>query len=165
MSQPLVVADDRVVLFHYVLKDDAGEVLDVSGEHPLVYLHGHGNIVPGLERQLVGAVPGAEIHAVVPPAEGYGELREDATERVRRSELPKGLEPAPGMPLRFRSSDGQIAVLFVVEAKGAWVTLTSNHPLAGRTLHFDVVIDTIREATPEELAHGHAHGPDGHHHH
>lgn len=165
MTQPLVVADDRVVLFHYVLKDDAGAVIDASGEHPLAYLHGHGNIVPGLERQLVGLAVGAEVHAVVPPGEAYGEYNEDAVERVHRSALPKGLEPQPGMPLRFRSDDGQIATVFVVEAKGAWVTLTSNHPLAGQTLHFDIVIDAIREASAEEIAHGHAHGPDGHHHH
>ncbi len=165
MSTPTTVAADRVVLFHYVLKDEAGEVLDASGEHPMVYLHGHGNIVPGLEKHLEGKVVGDEITAVVPPEEAYGVIDENATQRVPRKEMPKDLDIKPGMPLRFRASDGRIATLWVTEAKGAWVTVTANHPMAGKTLHFEVVISGMREATADEIQHGHAHGPDGHHHH
>lgn len=165
MSAPLTVADDRVVLFHYVLKDEAGEVLDASGEHAMVYLHGHHNIVPGLEKQLTGKAVGDELTAVVPPEEAYGTFDEEAYQKVPRKEMPKDLDLQVGMPLHFRASDGRIATLFVTDIKGAWVTVTSNHPLAGKTLTFDVAITGIREATPDELTHGHAHGPDGHHHH
>jgi len=165
MSAPLTVADDHVVLFHYVLKDDEGQVLDASGEHPMVYLHGHSNIVPGLEKQLVGKAVGDEISATVPPEEAYGAYRDDAFQKVPRKEMPKDMDIQVGMPLHFRASDGRIAMLFVTEVQGAWVTVTSNHPLAGKTLHFEVVISSIREATQDEVAHGHAHGPDGQHHH
>lgn len=165
MSEPLTIADDRVVLFEYVLKDDDGSIIDQSGPGaPMAYLHGHGNIVPGLERQLVGKSVGDALTAVVSPDEGYGALREDATESVHRSAFPKDMELRPGMPIRAEGSDGQQMILWVVKAEGARVTITANHPLAGKTLNFDVKVTGIREASSEEIAHGHVHGPDGHHH-
>lgn len=165
MSELLTVADGRVVLFHYVLKDDAGVVIDASQEEPLAYLHGQGNIVPGLERQLTGLKVGDELQATVPPEEAYGVARPDVTESVHRSAFPKDMELQVGMPVRAEGPDGQPLMLWIEKLEGARVTITLNHPLAGKTLHFQVRIADIRDATEHELAHGHAHGPDGHHHH
>jgi FKBP-type peptidyl-prolyl cis-trans isomerase SlyD len=161
----LTVQDGRVVLIHYVLKDDEGDVLDQSDAEPLAYLHGAQNIVPGLERALTGKKAGDEVHADIPPADAYGELKADAYESVHRSAFPKGMEVEVGMPVHAQGSDGKPMVLWIHEVEGARVTVTTNHPLAGRTLHFDVRIDEVREASAEELAHGHVHGPHGHHHH
>ncbi len=165
MSELLTVADGRVVLFHYVLKDDAGVVIDASQEEPLAYLHGQGNIVPGLERQMTGLKVGDELVATVPPEEAYGAARGDVTESVHRSAFPKDMELQVGMPVRAEGPDGQPLMLWVEKIEGARVTITLNHPLAGKTLHFSVRIAEIREANENEIAHGHAHGPDGHHHH
>lgn len=165
MTEPITVADDRVVLFHYVLTDDDGTVIDRSTTEPLAYLHGHHGIVPGLERALVGAKVGQQLRADVAPADGYGEVDPDASISVHRNELPPGLEIEVGMPLRGQTPDGQMVIFWVEKAVGARVTLTRNHPLAGKTLHFDVSIVGIRDASPEELAHGHVHGPGGQHHH
>ncbi|MCB9682330.1 MAG: peptidylprolyl isomerase [Alphaproteobacteria bacterium] len=165
MSEPITIQDGHVVLFHYVLKDDGGQVLDASDADPMIYLHGYGNIVPGLERQLLGKSVGDELHAVVPPEEAYGVRREGATESVHRSAFPSDMQLEVGMPLRAEGSDGQSMVLWIDKIEGARVHVTSNHPLAGATLHFDVKVVGIRESTPEEVAHGHAHGPHGHGHH
>jgi FKBP-type peptidyl-prolyl cis-trans isomerase SlyD len=164
LTEPITVADGRVVLIHYVLTDDEGAVIDRSSGEPLAYLHGHHGIVSGLERALAGAHVGQQIRADVAPAEGYGEVDPDATISVHRSELPPGLEVEVGMALRGATPDGRPAIFWVERTVGARVTLTRNHPLAGKTLHFDVTIAGIRDATSEELAHGHVHGPGGHHH-
>lgn len=165
MTDSSTVADGRVVSFHYVLKDDQGAIIDQSGGEPMPYLHGHGNIVPGLERQLAGLAVGAEHLAVVPPEEAYGVARTDATESVHRSAFPKDMQLEVGMPVRAEGPDGQPLTLWVEKVEGARVTITLNHPLAGKTLYFTVRIAEIRDATENELAHGHAHGPGGHHGH
>lgn len=165
MGDALTVQDGRVVLFHYVLTNDEGEVLDRSGDAPMAYLHGYGNIVSGLEAALLGRSVGDKLRADVAPADAYGEVDADAYQSVHRSEFPRDMEIEVGMPVRAQGSDGRVAVLWITKIQGAQVTLTTNHPLAGVNLHFDVEITGIREASDEERTHGHAHGPDGHHHH
>ena len=152
----------KAVTFHYSLRDDEGKVLDSSeGRAPMTYLHGKGNIVPGLEKALEGKQGGDEVKATVPPADGYG-LRDDKNIRnVPRRRLPEG-KLQPGMRLHLRTEQGQ-GVVTVMAIKGDYVTIDGNHPLSDKTLHFEVKIVEVRDATAEELAHGHVHGPGGHH--
>ena len=163
MANP-TVESGKVVSIHYVLKNDAGEILDQSSEgHPLLYLHGAQNIVTGLEEALEGKGSGERVQVAVPPEKGYGPKQGPGPQPVRRSEFPKGMEIHEGMPVRAQDAEGNDLVLWVVKAEGAWVHLDINHPLAGETLHFDVTIADVRDATEHEVAHGHAHGPGGHH--
>jgi FKBP-type peptidyl-prolyl cis-trans isomerase SlyD len=159
------VQGNTVVAMHYVLKDDSGSVLDASGEgEPLYYLHGHQNIVPGLEAALTGAAVGETRNVTVAPAEGYGERDEDMILKVPREQLPPDLTPEVGMVLGMETPQGHSLPVRVTEVQQAHVMLDANHELAGVTLHFSVTIDSIRQATAEELRHGHVHGPGGHHH-
>ena len=154
------IADNDVVAFHYTLKDDSGEVIDSSaGREPLAYLHGHGNIVPGLERELAGKSAGERLQVRVPAAQGYGEYDRALVQKVPRRAL-KGIA---NLRVGLRLQAGHEAVT-VTQVAGDMVTLDGNHPLAGQTLNFDVEITTVRPATEEELAHGHVHGDGGHHH-
>lgn len=156
------IANEKVITIDYTLTDDAGEVID-SSEHdgPLSYLHGSGNIVPGLESALEGKTVGDALKVVVAPEDAYGERDEKLVQAVPREEFPDG-EIAVGMRFRADSPAGT-KVLTVVALNDAEVTVDANHPLAGRTLSFDVTVRGIRDATEEELEHGHVH--DGHHHH
>ena len=153
-----IIEDDKVVLFHDTLTNDEGEVLDSSeGREPLPYLHGHHNIVPGLERQLAGKAAGDSLTAVVPPAEGYGELQPPVPP-VPKAELPGGVEV--GMQLLAEMPDGSRVPLWVEEVREAEVVLTRNHPLAGVTLHFAIEIVGIRDALAVELEQGHPAAPE-----
>ena len=161
----MAVAPDCVVTIHYTLKDDAGTVLDHSSpEEPLAYLHGHGNIIPGLEKELTGKSAGETLSVTVPPAEAYGEYEEQLLQSVPRRALRGIKDIKTGMRLHAQTPEGTRAVT-VTKIIGDMVTLDGNHPLAGKSLHFEVRIEEVRPATEEELAHGHVHGPDGHHHH
>jgi FKBP-type peptidyl-prolyl cis-trans isomerase SlyD len=152
----------KAVSFHYSLRDDEGTVLDSSeGRPPLTYLHGEGNIVPGLERALEGKSAGDEVKATVPPEEGYGERDDSNIRNVPRRKLPEG-KIEPGMRLRLQTNEGPVPAL-VTAVSGDYVTVDANHPLAGMTLHFDVTVVEVRDATAEELEHGHVHGPGDHH--
>jgi FKBP-type peptidyl-prolyl cis-trans isomerase SlyD len=152
----------RAVTFHYSLRDDDGTVLDSSeGQEPLTYLHGEGNVVPGLEKALQGKQAGDEVKATVSPEEGYGQRDDSNIRNVPRRRLPEG-KIQPGMRMRLDTEGGPISAL-VTAVKGDYVTIDGNHPLAGMTLHFDVKIVSVRDATAEELEHGHVHGPGGHH--
>jgi len=162
----LALADGFVGIIHYTLKNDAGEVLDSSdGGEPLAYLHGHHNIVPGLENALAGKTTGDSFNVAIAPADGYGEKQGDGPQRVHRREFPKDFPVEPGRPVPVQTEDGQHLTLWITEAKGAYVWVDVNHPLAGETLHFDVEIVAVREALAVELQHGHAHGVDGQAHH
>jgi len=153
----------KAVSIHYTLKDDKGEELDSSeGAEPLVYLHGEGNIVPGLEKALEGKQPGDEVTATVTPAEGYGERDEGNIRNVPARKMQGKIEP--GMMVRLMTDQGPISAL-VKAVKGDYVTIDANHPLAGMTLHFQVKVVEVRDATAQELEHGHVHGPGGGHHH
>jgi FKBP-type peptidyl-prolyl cis-trans isomerase SlyD len=159
------IGTDSVVMIHYTLKDDAGAVLDQSGPgEPLAYLHGHGNIIPGLEKQLTGKNPGDELTVTVPPAEGYGEYSKELVQDVPRRALRGIKDVTTGMRLHAQTAEGTRTVT-VTKMIGDMVTLDGNHPLAGQSLHFEVRIEEVRAATEEELAHGHVHGPHGHDHH
>ena len=158
------IARDSVVTIHYTLKDDAGEVIDssASGE-PLAYLHGHGNIVPGLEKELTGRDVGDKVSVKVPPAEGYGEYDKDLVQSVPRRALRGIKDVRAGMHLHAQTEQGPRTVT-VTRVAGDMVTLDGNHPLAGKNLNFDIQIEDVRQATAEELSHGHVHGAHGHHH-
>src|SRR5580765_3970511 len=148
------------VTFHYSLRDDEGKVLDSSeGRTPLTYLHGEGNIVPGLEKALAGKQSGDEVKVTVPPEEGYGPRDEGNIRNVPRRRLPEG-KIEPGMRMRLQTEGGPLTAL-VTAVRGDYVTIDANHPLAGMTLHFEVKVVDVREATAEELEHGHVHGPGG----
>lgn len=155
---------DSVVTLHYTLKDEAGEVLESSSPGPpLSYLHGRGQLIPGLERELEGHSAGERLSVKVAPADGYGEYDAALVERVPRRSL-KGLASIKvGMKLRASTGSGSRTVT-VTRVAGDLVTVDGNHPLAGRSLDFDVEITDVRAATEDELAHGHVHGPGGHEH-
>jgi FKBP-type peptidyl-prolyl cis-trans isomerase SlyD len=159
------VAQDKVVVLHYTLTNDAGEVLDSSaGGSPLAYLHGQGNIVAGLEKALDGRSVGEKVQVRVAAADGYG-LRDPAlVKRVPRRSFGPVKRITPGMQFQVKLERGQARVVTVTAVKGDMVTIDGNHPLAGENLTFDVEITEIRDATAEELEHGHVHGPGGHHH-
>jgi len=161
----MTVKQDSVVTIHYTLKDDDGELIDSSAaDEPLTYLHGHGNLIAGLERELQGRSPGDKLHVKLAPADGYGEYDENLIQQVPRRSLRGIANIRVGMQLRAQSEHGARTVT-VTRVAGDLVTLDGNHPLAGKNLNFDVEITAVREATEEELSHGHVHGPGGHHHH
>ena len=161
------VEDDKVILINYVLKNAAGKELDSSEGSPLPYLHGHGNLVPGLERQLAGLGKGDTIKVEVSPEEGYGQPSGQDPEEVPREAFPEDMDLAPGMALFAESPTGDMVQIFVVSEQEGSVQISFDHPLAGETLFFDVEIVGIRDARPEEIDHGHphgVHGDEGHHH-
>lgn len=161
--QNLTVADDMVVYFNYTLRDDEGNVLDSSEGDAMPYLHGAENIVPGLEAQMEGRSVGDKFTAVVAPEDGYG-LAEEPIE-LGRDFFPEDVEVEIGMDFAMESEDGEYFEVTVSRIDGDTVWIDPSHPLAGVTLHFEVEITEIRPATAEEISHGHAHGPGGHHHH
>jgi FKBP-type peptidyl-prolyl cis-trans isomerase SlyD len=151
-------------MIQYTLKDDSGAVLDssVDGE-PLAYIQGHGNLVAGLEKALEGKSDGSKLAVVVAPAEGYGIRDEALIQRVPKRSLQGAGDIRKGMQFQASTDDG-MRVFTVTALVGDMVTLDGNHPLADQTLHFDIEIVGVREATTEELEHGHVHGAGGHHH-
>jgi FKBP-type peptidyl-prolyl cis-trans isomerase SlyD len=160
----MTIKQDAVVAIEYTLRNDAGDVIDSSdGEAPLYYLHGHENIVPGLEAALDGKLVGDVIDVVIEPAEGYGDRDPERVLELPRGQLPEDLEPEEGMMLAMETPAGDHVPLTVTKVEADTVTVDANHTLAGETLHFHVEVVEIRAATSEELAHGHVHGPHAHH--
>jgi FKBP-type peptidyl-prolyl cis-trans isomerase SlyD len=159
------VAKHKVVSMDYTLTDAKGEVIDQSRPgQPLVYLHGTGGIIPGLEKELEGKSAGDSVKAVVPPEEAYGVKQQELIQAVPRAAFQGVPKIEPGMKFQAQTQQGP-RVVTVVEATADTVTVDANHELAGATLYFDVKIADVRDATPEEISHGHVHGPGGHHHH
>ena len=157
------ISERRVASFHYTLRNDAGDVLDTSdGREPLSYLHGAQNLVPGLEKALEGRTAGDRFTVDVIPEEGYGVHSPELVQVVGREAF-EGIELAPGMRFMARTPMGETPVV-IARVDGDRVTIDANHPLAGETLHFDVEITDVREASVEEVLHGHVHGPGGHAH-
>ena len=155
---------EKVVSIDYTLTDDRGNVLDSSrGRGPLSYLHGAGNIIPGLENALEGKSPGDTLSVSVPPAEGYGERDAALVQSVPRSQFPAGAQVQPGAQFQAQTPAGP-RVITVVDADDNAVTVDANHPLAGVSLNFEVEIVEVRDAAEEEIRHGHVHGPGGHEH-
>jgi len=158
------IAAQKAVTIGYTLKDDAGKVLDSSeGGEPLTYLHGAGDIVPGLEKALDGKQVGDEISVSLSPEEAYGQRDERQVRNVPLRKLPKG-KVEVGMQYEVTTEAGPMLAL-VTAVRGDYATIDANHPLAGMRLHFDVKVVEVRDATAEELEHGHVHGPGDHHHH
>lgn len=158
------VQANRVVAIEYTLKDDDGQVIDTSsGREPLYYLHGHGNIVPGLEEVLTGKTIGSQIEISIPPDKGYGTRDESRVFDVPKSSLPDDMKPVKGMVLQMNSGTGGSVPVTIRKVKLHAVEVDANHQLADKTLHFDVTIKDVRKASKAELEHGHAHGP-GHSH-
>jgi len=160
----MLIAENCVVSIYYELTNDAGEVIDASTEgEPLTYLHGAHNIIPGLENQLLGKQAGDKLKVTVQPEDGYGEHSANLVQEVPRDAFPEPDSLEVGMRFNAQSESGEMSV--VISAVGTdTVTVDANHPLAGQVLHFDVIIDEVRAASAEELAHGHVHGAHGHHH-
>ena len=160
------IAKNKVVSIDYTLTNDAGDVIDSSkGRQPLTYLHGHGGLIPGMEKGLQGRSMGESFQLVLPPEQGYGAKDPNMVQPVPRSNFAGIPNIEKGMQFQARSPDGSgVRVVTVVDVSAESVTVDANHPLAGETLHFDVSIKDVRDASPEELQHGHAHGPGGHHH-
>jgi FKBP-type peptidyl-prolyl cis-trans isomerase SlyD len=159
------IAKGCVVDLDYSLHLGDGELVDRSepGE-PLSYLHGEGQIVPGLESALEGLIVGDQRKVVVDPAGGYGEHDPRGVQKVPKEAFPPGFDPKPGMELTASGPNGDEVPFVVQKIEADHVVIDLNHPLAGKTLHFDVTVREVREASAEELEHGHPHGPDGHHH-
>ena len=157
------VTSNQVVTMHYTLTNPEGEVIDSSeGKAPLAYLHGHGNIIPGLEKQLEGKAVGDKLKAEVAAADGYGEHNPELVVEAQRSQFPEDAELEAGMRFQAQTPAGpRIAEIKKIE--GDTVTVDTNHPLAGVDLTFAVEIVDIREATSEEIDHGHVHTGEGGH--
>ena len=163
MSEDLKITDGQVVAMEYTLKVD-GDIADTSeGREPLAYLHGSGNIIPGLEREMTGMVIGESKDVVVAAVDAYGEEDDKAFMDVARDQFPKEIPMKVGTEIQVQNEQGQPMFARIEEIADQSVRLNFNHPLAGKELHFSVKVVEIREPTDEEKEHGHVHGPGGHH--
>jgi len=153
----MVIEKDSVVTMHYTLRGDNGDVLDSSeGKDPLSYLHGHGNLISGLESRIEGKNAGEEMEVKVPSGEAYGEIDPEKKFEVPRSQFPPDAELEPGNQFRAEGEGGAVVVR-VDSVDGDQVKIDANHPLAGVDLNFSVKIVDVRSASPEEIEHGHVH--------
>ena len=160
----LMIGKHSVVSIHYTLKDDEGQVMDSSeGREPLAYLHGENNLIPGLESELQGKTAGSKFEAVVEPKDAYGEVNDEFIQTISKQMFQGAEDIQPGMTFIAQGEGGQQRQVRVVEVDGDDVTIDANHPMAGKTLHFDVEVVEVREATPQEIEHGHVHA-GGHDH-
>ena len=157
---------DKVVTFHYHLTDESGAKVDSSHDRaePLTILFGHGQIIPGLEQAMEGHEAGDKFDVSVPPEQGYGERREDFTQRVPKKYFRDADHLKPGDATVLSVQGGGYRQVVVLKVGSSVVDVDLNHPMAGKTLKFDVEITDVRDATPEETEHGHVHGEGGHHH-
>ena len=162
MPQVSSIQKGKVVDLSYTLKDSEGELLDQADvQDPFSYLHGADEVVPGLEKALEGLKTGDKKTVVVSPAEGYGEVDSQLRVTVKRSQFPKGADLKAGMQFETESPEGEPMIFAIEKVEGEQVFVNGNNPLAGVTLHFDVEVLGVREATAEELEHGHAHDAGG----
>ncbi len=158
------IEKNRVVGIHYTLTDNDGKVLDSSiGNQPLLYLHGNGNLIPGLENALEGKRKNDRMNVKVEPELGYGEFDENMIFEVNRSQFDYSGEIKKGMQFQMHTDHGH-QVVTVSKIEGDVIVLDGNHPLAGQELNFDVEVTEVREASSDEISHGHVHH-HGHHHH
>ena len=158
------ISKDCVVTLHYTLTDDQGTVIDKSNDGSFAYLHGASNIIPGLENALEGKAVDDEFDVTVSPEEGYGLRDEARLEAVPREMFPADTDIEPGMQFHAQGPEGQMIVVTVNKVEDDTITIDGNHPLAGVTLNFAVKVIDIRDASAEEIEHGHVHGPEGHAH-
>ncbi len=159
------IADKMVVTLDYTLTDNEGNLIDhTDGRGDFAYLHGSGNIIPGLESELTGQSVGAKLQVSVSPEDGYGPRHDELKQDVPRTAF-EGVDTIePGMQFQVEGPNGQAHIVVVTNVTDEQVTVDGNHPLAGMALNFDVTIIDIREASEEELSHGHVHGPGDAHH-
>lgn len=164
------VAADRAVFFEYTLTNDDGQTLDSSrtdGREPLGYIHGKGGIIPGLEKEMSDKAAGDKFQVEIAPGEAYGEyndqLVQDVPREVFKEAEKNGQAIEPGLQFQAQTQAGPHNFR-VLEVSDETVKIDGNHPLAGQTLHFDIELTEVREATDEEKEHGHVHGPGGHQH-
>ncbi|NLU13602.1 MAG: peptidylprolyl isomerase [Gammaproteobacteria bacterium] len=161
----MLIANQHVVAIDYTLSNDAGEVIDSSaGAEPLVYLHGAGNIIAGLEKALLGKAVGDELDVSIEPEEAYGEYSAELITNLGREMFEGVDELEVGMQFHASAPDGGMQIVTIRDIDGDQVTIDGNHPLAGQQLNFKVKVVSIRAASEEELAHGHVHGEGGHQH-
>jgi FKBP-type peptidyl-prolyl cis-trans isomerase SlyD len=153
-----MIGQNSVVSMHYTLKNDNGDVMDTSeGKEPMVYLHGANNLIPGLEAELAGKTSGAAFNATVQPAQAYGEFSDELIQVISKSMF-DGVETIEvGMSFVAQGEGGAQRQVRVTGVEGDDITIDANHPLAGQTLHFDVEVIEVREATEQEIEHGHVH--------
>lgn len=157
------ISKNKVVSISYTLKNNGGEVIDSNeGKQPLVYLQGNGNLIIGLEEELEGKITGDKLQVSIAPEKGYGMRDENLIQEVPMTAF-GGQKVEPGMQFTAESQHG-VQVVTVTGVNTESVTVDANHPLAGETLNFSVEILGVREATAEEIDHGHVHGPGGHQH-
>lgn len=161
----MTIAEKSVVSIDYTLRDNKGKVLDASeAGQPLLYLHGTGALIPGLEKELKGKKAGDKLNVKVAPKEAYGEHMPQLIQKLPRENFQGVDKLEVGMEFEASGEDGHIMVVRIDAIEGDEVTINGNHPLAGMTLEFDVTVAAVREASAEEMEHGHVHGEHGHHH-
>lgn len=159
----MIISKNSAVYFQYSLSDETGDTIDASPENePMAYLQGHNNIIPGLEKEMEGKKSGDVMVVTVEPKEAYGERKEEMVQQIPRESF-KAEDIKIGMRFEATTPNGAVSVV-VADLTDETVTVDGNHPLAGKKLTFDVRISDVREATKEELTHGHIHGPGGHQH-
>ncbi len=158
------ISKEKVVSIHYKLTNNDGQVLDSSeGRDPLSYIQGSKNIIKGLEDALEGKTTGDKLNVTVPPEEAYGLREEEKVQAIPKSSFGEIQEIQPGQQFQMQTQAGPV-IISVVEVQGDQVLIDANHPLAGETLNFEVEVTNVRDASQEELDHGHVHGPGGHQH-
>ena len=158
------ITDNKIVTIDYTLKDEAGKIIDQSENGQFLYLHGASNIIPGLENALAGKKAGIELTVSVAPADGYGERDETMLQEVSKDMFESADQISVGQQFHAQGPSGETVTITVMEINDDQITIDGNHPLAGVNLTFAVSIVDVRDASDEEIEHGHAHGPDGHHH-
>ncbi len=158
------IAPNFVVTLHYTLKDNDGNIIDQSDDSSFLYLHGAMNIIPGLENALTGKSAGDEFTVTIPPEEGYGEKSPERIQEVPKEMFQEAGDIAVGLQFQAQGPDGAAIVVTVIEIKDDVVVIDGNHALAGVELNFAVKVVDVREASEEEISHGHVHGPHGHPH-
>jgi len=155
------ITKGKVAIIDYTLKGDEGDVLDASQNGDFAYLHGADNIIPGLESALEGKQTGDELQVSVEPAQAYGAKDPDRIQQVPRDMFEAGAKIEPGMQFHAQSPEGHMMVITIAAVDGDEVTIDGNHALAGMNLHFDVNVRDVRDATEEEMEHGHVHAAGG----
>ena len=158
------IEDKRVVTLAYTLKDNDDNLIDQSDDGSFCYLHGASNIIPGLESALTGKVSGDEFSISISPEEAYGVREDEKIQTVPREMFPPNQDIEPGMQFHAQSPDGVPLVVTIAKVEEESIVVDGNHPLAGVELNFEVRVMDVREATSEEIDHGHVHGPEGHQH-
>jgi len=155
------IENNKVATLHYILKDNEGNILDQSDDGSFVYLHGALNIIPGLENALTGKAAGEELNVKVSPEDAYGVRTEEHIQEVPKEMFEEGADIQVGMQFHAQGPNGEMLVVTVSDVKDDTIIVDGNHPLAGMELNFDVKIVEVRDATDEEMEHGHVHSAEG----